>query len=71
MMKQVHAEHGIELETARLSEAEERHRSLDARVRELGRRAFLTPKEQVEMAELKKQKLKAKDEIQALRRPSS
>lgn len=51
----------------RLSRAEERHRELDLRVKELDRRAYLTPKEQLEIAELKKQKLKAKDEIALLR----
>jgi hypothetical protein len=30
----------------RLSLAEERHRELDSRIRELGRRAYLTPQEQ-------------------------
>lgn len=71
MMKREHSAHGMEPRGQRLSEAEERHRSLDARVKELGRHAFLTPEEQVEMAQLKKQKLRAKDEIQALRRTSS
>lgn len=51
----------------RLARAEERHRELDSRVKELGRRAYLTPAEQLEVAELKKQKLKAKDEITQLK----
>jgi uncharacterized protein YdcH (DUF465 family) len=52
----------------RLSIAEARHRELDERLRELGRRTFLTPPEQVELAEIKKHKLRAKDEMVALRR---
>jgi uncharacterized protein YdcH (DUF465 family) len=51
-----------------LAVAEERHRSLDSRLRELGRRAYLTPTEQREVAELKKRKLQAKDAIAELRR---
>ena len=70
MTKQVHSAQGMEISSQRLNEAEDRHRSLDARVKALGRRAFLTPQEQVEMAELKKEKLRTKDEIQALRRHS-
>ncbi|MBK6518336.1 MAG: YdcH family protein [Polyangiaceae bacterium] len=50
-----------------LHEAEHRHRSLDSRLIELGRRAYPTPSEQREMAELKKRKLQAKDEIARLR----
>lgn len=52
----------------RLNVAESRHRELDARLKELGRHAYLTPAEQREIAELKKQKLRAKDEMVALRR---
>ena len=52
----------------RLTSIEARHRELEDRLRELGRRPFLTPREQVEVAELKKHKLRAKDEITALRR---
>jgi len=51
-----------------LSSIEAQHRQLDERLRELGRRPYLTPKEQVEVAEIKKHKLRAKDEITALRR---
>ncbi len=51
-----------------LSSIEAHHRQLEERLKELGRRAFLTPKEQVEVAEIKKHKLRAKDEIIALRR---
>jgi uncharacterized protein YdcH (DUF465 family) len=36
---------------------------LDQRVDELKRRAFLTPTEQFELAELKKQKLLIKDQL--------
>jgi hypothetical protein len=51
----------------RLSTAETLHRSLETRLQELGRRLYLTPSEQVEVADIKKRKLKLKDEIQALR----
>jgi uncharacterized protein YdcH (DUF465 family) len=47
---------------------EARHRQLHAEVHELERRAFLTPEEQRLIAELKKQKLLAKDELYAARR---
>ena len=50
-----------------LSSIEAQHRRLDDRLRELGRRAFLTPKEQLEVAEIKKHKLRAKDELASLR----
>jgi len=63
--------YGTESDTARLNEAEARHRALDERLKELARHAYLTPEEQVEVAQLKKQKLKAKDEIHELRRTSS
>jgi uncharacterized protein YdcH (DUF465 family) len=52
----------------RLGMIEARHRELDARIRELGRRTHLTPDEQVEVSELKKRKLRIKDELVALRR---
>jgi len=68
MMKR---EYETDSDAERLNHAEVRHRELDARLAELGRHAYLTPAEQLEMAELKKQKLKAKDEIHALRRGTS
>lgn len=40
------------------------HSQLDRRVKELDRRAVLTPAEQRERAELKKRKLNLKDQIQ-------
>lgn len=52
----------------RLSAIESQHRELDARLKELGRHAYLTPAEQREIAALKKQKLRAKDEMTALKR---
>jgi hypothetical protein len=52
----------------RLTSIEAQHRALEERLRELGRRPYLTPREQVEIAELKKHKLRAKDEMTALRR---
>lgn len=47
---------------------EARHREIEDRLKELGRRAYLTPPEQREILALKKQKLRAKDELTALRR---
>jgi uncharacterized protein YdcH (DUF465 family) len=44
------------------------HRNLDVAVSRLGRRAYLTPGEQREMLELKKQKLQTKDQLVLLRR---
>lgn len=64
-MKQVVSLRGLE---DRLTRVEARHRELDERLEQLRRRAHLTPKEQREIAELKKHKLRAKDEIAALRR---
>jgi hypothetical protein len=43
------------------------HRALDERVREMGRRAYLSPTEELEMQRLKKRKLAAKDLITDLR----
>jgi uncharacterized protein YdcH (DUF465 family) len=57
-----------ELAEARLDKLQQLHRSLDDEVRKLERRAFLTPNEQRQMSELKKQKLAAKDEIFAIKR---
>jgi uncharacterized protein YdcH (DUF465 family) len=45
------------------------HAELDKRVRELSRRAFLTPAEQAEAADLKKRKLAVKDQIRASQPP--
>mgnify|MGYP001293059242 CR=1 FL=1 len=55
----------------RLRLAEARHRELDARLSELRRRAYLTPTEQLEAIDLKKHKLRTKDEIVILRRALS
>jgi uncharacterized protein YdcH (DUF465 family) len=52
----------------RLNELEHRHRSLSQEVERLERRAHLTPTEQRQMTDLKKQKLLAKDELYALKR---
>jgi uncharacterized protein YdcH (DUF465 family) len=52
----------------RVRELETLHRNLDQEVTRLGRRAYLTPPEQREFLELKKQKLLAKDQLAALRR---
>jgi uncharacterized protein YdcH (DUF465 family) len=55
----------------RAQELEVRHRSLSQEVYRLERRAYLTPNEQREMTNLKKQKLATKDELYAIRRNSS
>ena len=52
----------------RLNELEHRHRSLSQEVDRLERRAYLTPTEQRQVTDLKKQKLLAKDELYALKR---
>ena len=52
----------------RLNLIESRHHELDTRLRELGRRAYLTPAERFEVLEIKKKKLNAKDEIVSLKR---
>jgi len=52
---------------AKLRYAEDKHRELDERLRTLGTRPYLSPAETREIAELKKKKLAAKDEIAALR----
>jgi hypothetical protein len=52
----------------RIRELELRHRDLDTAVTRLGRRAYLTPGEQREFAELKKLKLMTKDQLTTLRR---
>jgi hypothetical protein len=53
---------------ARLSLMEARHRELESRLKELGRRPYLTPREQLEAADIKKRKLLAKDAIATLKR---
>lgn len=45
----------------------EEHRRLDERLRALETQRFLTSPEQVEYAQLKKQKLRAKDRLERLR----
>jgi uncharacterized protein YdcH (DUF465 family) len=57
-----------ELQGDRIRALELKHRSLDDAVARLGRRAYLTPGEQREFAELKKQKLLTKDQLEFLRR---
>lgn len=52
----------------RLLDLEHQHSTLKEQVRQLERRAYLTPPEQRHIADLKKQKLAAKDQIQALKR---
>jgi len=52
----------------RIQELELKHRDLDVAVMRLGRRAYLTPGEQRQIAELKKQKLMTKDQLALLRK---
>lgn len=52
----------------RIRRMEKRHKELDVRIDELGKRAILTPAEQLEISELKKHKLHAKDQITAMKR---
>ena len=68
-MKQVVTlrEAGLPVSVDRLNRFEAQRRALEARLRELGRHTYLTPNEQREVMELKKQKLWAKDQIAALR----
>jgi hypothetical protein len=54
--------------TDRRHALESEHRALDDRLRILLRRAFMTPDEQREAAELKRKKLAAKDQLSALAR---
>ncbi len=70
-MSKVQLSQEVDSGDSRLSAAETLHRTLDSRIQELARRAYLTPNEQIEVADLKKQKLKLKDEIQAMRAGSS
>ena len=58
----------VELTDDRLTELETRHRHLHDEVTQLERRALLTPEEQRQIAELKKLKLLAKDQLYAARR---
>lgn len=52
----------------RLHVLQQQHAHLKEQVRQLERRAYLTPPEQRHIADLKKQKLAAKDQIQAIKR---
>ena len=51
-----------------LNDLEARHRDLDVAVSRLDRRAYLTPKEQRVVVDLKKEKLWTKDRIVVLRK---
>jgi hypothetical protein len=48
---------------ARLQALKDEHRDLDARIKEMDAKPWLSPDDQVEMARLKKLKLRKKDEI--------
>jgi hypothetical protein len=51
-----------------LEDLERRHRSLDSEVNRLERRVYLTDNEQLQVAELKKEKLRTRDLIADLQR---
>ncbi|HYQ15564.1 MAG TPA: YdcH family protein [Polyangiaceae bacterium] len=51
-----------------LEDLERRHRSLDSEVHRLERQVYLTNVEQLQMAELKKEKLRTRDLIEDMRR---
>jgi len=61
---------GESMTSNRLNELQRAHSELKDEVRRLERRAYLTPTEQHQMTELKKQKLAAKDQIAMLKRDS-
>ncbi len=52
-----------------LEDLERRHRSLDSEVNRLERQVYLTRSEQLQIAELKKEKLRTRDLIADLRKP--
>jgi hypothetical protein len=49
-----------------LEHLREQHRRADERLRELDRHVWLSPDEQIELARLKKEKLRLKDEMRHL-----
>ena len=49
-----------------LDRLREQHHRADERLQELDRHVWLSPEEQVELARLKKEKLRLKDEIRAM-----
>lgn len=51
-----------------LEDLERRHRSLDSEVHRLERQVYLTHHDQMQIAELKKEKLRTRDLIEDLRR---
>jgi len=51
---------------ARISALREEHQMLERRLSELNRHVFLTPNEEMEVARIKKEKLRRKDLIQHL-----
>jgi uncharacterized protein YdcH (DUF465 family) len=52
----------------RVHELEQKHRTLDQQVSRLERRTYLTPLEQRQVTDLKKEKLRTKDLLFSLRR---
>jgi len=55
----------------KISRLREEHQSLEQRLSELNRHSFLTPNEEMEVAQIKKEKLRRKDLIQLLQARSS
>jgi uncharacterized protein YdcH (DUF465 family) len=56
---------------ARISRLHEEHQLLERRLSELNRHTFLTPTEEMEVAQIKKEKLRRKDLIQLLQARAS
>lgn len=50
----------------RLDTLRREHREMDDRIRDLSARPYLTPEDQIEVARLKKLKLRKKDELMAV-----
>lgn len=50
----------------RLDTLRREHREMDDRIREMSARPYLTPEDQIEVARLKKLKLRTKDELMAV-----
>jgi len=61
----------IESASAALEELLRQHHDHEKRLDELNKKAWLTPEEELESKQLKKLKLRLKDEMESLRRAAS
>ena len=61
----------IESTSATLEELARQHQGHEKRLDELNKKAWLTPEEELESKQLKKLKLRLKDEMESLRRAAS